>query len=60
MMNFIVLTLSITVAMLLTIVIYTVAVFALMGNAKFMAWVLKCYTKMLEKSLNNYDTEIGA
>lgn len=55
MMNFLVLTLSITVAMVLAMVIWTVGLFALMCNGKFMAWTVKMYMKMLEKSMKNFE-----
>ena len=53
MMNFIVLTLSLTIAMVLASVIVTVAMFALACNTKFVAWFGKLYIKLLEKSLKN-------
>ena len=55
MMNFMVLTVSFTVAMLLAGVIMTVAVFALMCNGKAMMWLMKVYMKALEKSMKNLD-----
>lgn len=55
MMNFVVLTLSFTVAMLLASVIATVGLFALMGNGKFMTWFVKWYMKVLEKSVKNFE-----
>ena len=55
MMNFVVLTLSFTVAMLLASVIATVGLFALMGNGKIMAWLTKKYMKILEKSVKNFE-----
>lgn len=55
MMNFVVLTISLTVAMLLASVIATVALFALMGNAKVMTWITKKYVRMLEKTIKNFE-----
>jgi hypothetical protein len=55
MMNFLVMTMSFTVAMLLVSVIMTVAMFALMCNGKFMAWLMKVYMKAMEKSMKNFE-----
>lgn len=55
MMNFIVMTLSFTVAMVLAGVIMTVAMFALMLNGKAVAWFMKVYLKAVEKSMNKLD-----
>lgn len=63
MMNFIMLTVAFTVAILLSGVISTVVLVALMGNEKFVKWLMKYYMKQFEKSLKaleNYDQEIGA
>lgn len=61
MMEFVMLTVSLTVAMLLAGVIMTVAVFALMCNAKFMTWLMKYYMNALEKSMKNFDDlDLGA
>lgn len=53
MMNFIALTLSVAVAIVLASVISMVLMFALMCNTKFVAWVIKMYMKVLEKSMKN-------
>lgn len=63
MMNFAVLTISFTVAILLAGVISTVAMFALMGSQKCVEWLTKFYMKMLEKSMKNLEKsfeDIGA
>lgn len=58
MMNFMMLTVSFTVAMVLASVLMTVVVFALMCNAKVMTWLMKVYMKALEKSMNNFEEEL--
>lgn len=55
MMNFVLLTVSFIIALVLAGVIWTVGVFVLMSNAKFMQWVTKHYMKMLEKSVENFE-----
>lgn len=55
MMNFIVMTLSFTVALVLAGVIMTTAMFALMLNGKAVTWFMKVYLKSLEKSMNELD-----
>lgn len=55
MMDFMVLTVSFTVAMVLASALMTVALFALMCNAKVMTWLMKVYMKALEKSMKNFD-----
>lgn len=63
MMNFIVLTVSLTIAMLMAGVIATVGLFALMSNGKFMAWAIKTYMKMIERSMKDFEKafeDIGA
>lgn len=57
MMEFVVLTLSFTVAMVLASVLMTVALFALMCNAKVMTWLMKVYMNAIEKSMKNFDDE---
>lgn len=58
MMNFLVLTLSLTVAMVLASVILTAAMFMLASNAKVMTWLMNYYMKMLEKSMKNFEKEM--
>lgn len=55
MMNFMVLTVSFTVAMLLASTIMTVAMFALMCNGKVMTYLMKVYMKAMEKSMKNFE-----
>lgn len=55
MMGFLMLTVSLTLAMLLAGVIMTVAMFALMSNAKAMTWLTKFYMKQIEKSVKNIE-----
>lgn len=57
MMDFVILTLSFTIGMLLASVISVVVMFQLMGNAKVMKWCTNYYVKMFEKSLDNLDKE---
>lgn len=63
MMNFIMMTVSFTVAILLAGVLSTVIMFKLMGNAKFVKWLMNYYMKVIEKSvedLDDYYKGIGA
>lgn len=63
MMNFIMMTVSFTVAILLAGVLSTVIMFKLMGNAKFVKWLTNYYMKVIEKSvedLEDYYKGIGA
>ena len=55
MMDFLMLTVSFTLAMVLAGVISTVAMFALMSNAKAMNWIMNYYVKQLEKSTQNFE-----
>ena len=55
MMNFIVLTLSITVGMMLSSIITMVIMFKLMGNAKVMAWFTNYYVKQVEKISESFE-----
>lgn len=54
MSGFVLLTLSFTVAILLAGVISTVIVFELMGNAKFVKWLMGKYMKTIEASLEEF------
>lgn len=58
MMNFMVLTVSFTVAMVVASVVMTVAGFALMCNGKAMTWVMKIYMNALEKSMKNFEEDL--
>lgn len=63
MMDFIMMTVSFTVAILLAGVLSTVIMFKLMGNAKFVKWLMNYYMKVIEKSvedLEDYYKGIGA
>ena len=55
MINFLVMTMSFTLAMVLASVIVTVAMFALMCNGKFIAWTTKVYMKAMEKSMSKLE-----
>lgn len=55
MMDFLMMTGSFVVAMLVTGVIGTVAAFALMSNTKVMNWLSKFYMKQVEKAVDNFD-----
>lgn len=55
MMNLLVLTVSFTLAILLAGVISTVALFALMGNGKFVKWLMGFYMKQIEKSMKYFE-----
>lgn len=55
MMGFVLLTLSFTVAILLAGVISTVVLFKLMGNAKFVKWLMNYYMKQLEQSMKAFE-----
>lgn len=57
MMNFVLLTVSLTVAILLASVISTVIIFKLMGNAKFAKWLMKYYIDVIEKSVENLEED---
>ena len=62
-MLFIMLTVSITVAILLAGVISTVIMFKLMGNEKVVKWLMNYYMKQFEnsfKAIENYEPEMGA
>ena len=59
MMNFIMLTVSFTVAILLAGVISTVVMFKLMGNAKFVKWFMNYYMSIIEKSVENLEDEFS-
>lgn len=54
MSGFVLLTLSFTVAILLASVISTVVMFKLMGNAKFVGWLMGKYMKTIEASLEQF------
>ena len=59
MMNFIMLTVSFTVAILLAGVISTVVMFKLMGNAKFVKWFMNYYMSIIEKSVEGLEEEFS-
>lgn len=54
MSGFLLLTLSFTVAILLAGVIATVVLIKLMGNKKFIKWLMGFYMGMIETSLDNF------
>lgn len=58
MMDFVVLTASFTVALVLGSIIMTVLMFVLMCNDKVMPWLLKVYMKSMEKSMKNFEDEL--
>ena len=61
MMNFLTMTLSVTVGMTLGVFVSMVLMLALMTNHKVMSWLLKYYMKAIEKSVNDFDDqELGA
>ena len=53
MMGFVWLTLSFTVAILLAGVISTVVLFKLMGNKKFVKWLMGFYMKQIENMIDD-------
>lgn len=55
MMDFVMMTASFTVAMVLGSVIMTGLTFVLMCNGKVMTWLLKVYMKSMEKSMKNFE-----
>lgn len=55
MMGFMLLTLSFTVAILLAGVISTVVLFKLMGNKKFVKWLMNYYMKQIEQSMKAFE-----
>lgn len=57
MMDFIIMTLSLTVAILLAGIISTVVIFTLMGNVKFAKWITSYYLKMMTKYTENLTEE---
>lgn len=59
MMNFIMLTVSFTVAILLSGVISTVVMFKLMGNPKVVKWFMNYYMNLIEKSVEGLDEEFS-
>lgn len=58
MMGFILLTLSFTVAILLAGVISTVVLIKLMGNPKFIKWLMGFYMKQFEHIENTFDDDL--
>lgn len=58
MMGFVMLTLSFTVAILLSGVISTVVLFKLMGNKKFVKWLMGFYMKQFENMYDDFDNEL--
>lgn len=61
-MGFVLLTLSFTVAILLAGVISTVVLIKLMGNKKFVKWLMGFYMKQIENMVEDFDydfKEIG-
>ena len=58
MMDFVVLTASFTVALVLGSIIMTVLMFVLMCNDKVMPWLLKVYMKSMEKSMKNFEDDL--
>ena len=63
MMGFIMLTLSLTLAILLAGVISTVVLIKLMGNAKFVKWLMGYYMKQIDHTVKVFENmdfeEIG-
>lgn len=59
-MEFIMTTISFMVAFILASVLLTVAVFALMTNAKVMRWLANYYMKVMEKTFKNFEDKWGA
>lgn len=63
MMNFIILTLSITVAMVLSFTILTAGFFVLMGNRKFSRWLTRYYMKQIDTTCDyfteDFEKEVG-
>lgn len=59
MMGFVLLTLSFTVAILLAGVISTVVLFKLMGNEKFLKWLMEFYMKQIERSVKAFDNDLS-
>ena len=55
MTDFLMMTMSFVVAMLVTGVIGTVAAFALMSNTKVMNWLTKYYMNQIEKTVDNFN-----
>ena len=58
-MMIITLTISITLAILLAGVLSTVIMFKLMGNAKFVKWMMNYYMKVIETSVESLDKEFS-
>lgn len=55
MMNFIMLTVSFTAAILLAGAVSTVVMFKLMTNAKFVKWFMNYYMNIIEKTVEDLD-----
>ena len=58
MMGFMMLTLSFTIVILLAGVISTVVLIKLMGNKKFVKWLMGFYMKQIENMCNNFDEDL--
>lgn len=59
MMEFIMMTISFTVAILAASVISTVVLFKLMRNAKFATWFTNYYITMIQKFTENFEKELS-
>lgn len=57
-MGFVLLTLSFTVAILLAGVISTVVLIKLMGNKKFVKWLMGFYMKQIENMVEDFDYDL--
>lgn len=57
-MGFVLLTLSFTVAILLSGVISTVVLIKLMGNKKFVKWLMGFYMKQIENMVEDFDYDL--
>lgn len=60
MTTFIMMTLSFTAAILLAGIISTVAIFAAMGNAKFIKWLTNYYMKQMMNTIDSFDKLEGS
>ena len=58
MMGFVLLTLAFTLAILLAGIISTIILIKLMGNQKFINWLMNHYMVMIEKSFNSFDDDL--
>ena len=58
MMNFMMITFGVAVGVLVSMVISTILMFAVMSSPKVMGWLMKHYMKMLNKSFENFEKVI--